>query len=330
MKLTHPPPKLFRPARFGKNRCFLCGKRLCDSNRSDEHVFPKWVLKKFDLWDEKLILLNGSTIPYRKLTIPCCTKCNTHFLKNLESKVCKAVSQGFSAVRRLDDWTLFAWTGKILYGLLYKELFLKADQRQSGKSPIINRQFLEQFRMHHLFLQGIRIPIQFSGFFPATILVFRTQSPSNPTLQWDFRDSPISLFVSIRMGKVGIISVLQDGGTTSGSRDSILSLKSMSLHPIQFRELSAVMHYRSLLLNRVPKFIIADGNPAQVFMSPLQGLSSKPIFDTWKYDQFANILSSYIGVEIEKIFYPPDRVMTWLYNPDHSIKKLNFKIQPWP
>ena len=57
---------------FGMNTCFLCRCELTRQNRTDEHVIPKWVQRRFDLWNETLEMLNGTTIPYRQLIIPCC------------------------------------------------------------------------------------------------------------------------------------------------------------------------------------------------------------------------------------------------------------------
>ena len=67
---------------FGRSTCFLCARRLGSKNRSDEHIFPKWLQARFDLWNERLTLINGTTIPYRSLVVPCCKICNNHHLKD--------------------------------------------------------------------------------------------------------------------------------------------------------------------------------------------------------------------------------------------------------
>ncbi len=64
--------------------CFLCGA-LMDGSKSAEHVFPKWLQNRYDLWNQKIELLNGSLMPYRQLTIPCCEKCNNEHLSSLEN-----------------------------------------------------------------------------------------------------------------------------------------------------------------------------------------------------------------------------------------------------
>jgi hypothetical protein len=62
---------------FSRDTCFLCRCELTQLNRTDEHVIPRWVQGCFDLWNDILELVNGMTIPYRQLTIPCCFTCNS-------------------------------------------------------------------------------------------------------------------------------------------------------------------------------------------------------------------------------------------------------------
>lgn len=78
---------------FDNDHCFLCGSPLSQDGTA-EHVFPKWLLEKYDLWDRKLTLLNGTTIAYRQLTVPCCQKCNNKYLSSLEMDMRDAVNAG--------------------------------------------------------------------------------------------------------------------------------------------------------------------------------------------------------------------------------------------
>src|SRR5437868_5625128 len=81
-----------------RTTCFLCADPLTGQTRTDEHVIPKWVQQKYDLWNESLGLLNDSSIQYRQLTVPCCKRCNNETLSRLESTVEVAVSSGYDAV----------------------------------------------------------------------------------------------------------------------------------------------------------------------------------------------------------------------------------------
>ena len=69
---------------FSYDRCFLCGKKL--KRKTVEHVFPKWLMNDFDLWDQKITLLNQTKINYRQLIIPCCKECNNVYLSKVEKK----------------------------------------------------------------------------------------------------------------------------------------------------------------------------------------------------------------------------------------------------
>ena len=72
---------------FTNDRCFLCGELLTDVNRSKEHVYPKWLQNKFNLWNASLILLNNTPIRYKDLTIPCCKRCNGIMSNKIEKSV---------------------------------------------------------------------------------------------------------------------------------------------------------------------------------------------------------------------------------------------------
>lgn len=86
--------------RFGQSTCFLCGCRLTRHSRRDEHVFPKWLQKQYVLWNKTLVLLNGTTIPYRKLTVPCCKNCNSKHLEPFEKIMARAVREAHGRFER--------------------------------------------------------------------------------------------------------------------------------------------------------------------------------------------------------------------------------------
>lgn len=308
--------------RYGRWFCFLCGTRLNKRNRTDEHVFPKWIQERFSLWNQKLTLLNGTTIPYRSLKIPCCSECNNRHLKPLEDKLCKATLKGPKAVAKLDELTLFLWLGKIVYGILYREFSLKRDRKSGNKTRIVPRHLLKSFALHHLFLQAARLPFQFSPAIPASIFIFQVSAPRDKRLQWDFRDSISLLAVSCRIGRVGILAALQDGRAQRDSRDVFWHrYQKAKLHPLQFTELSAAFFYAASLLNRVPKFMIVESAmPVHVIQNPLAGFSLKPIFDDWNQETYARLLSQMTGLPLADVFQPPTGVISWLHDRDGKIK----------
>jgi hypothetical protein len=318
---------------FGDEYCFLCGQKGTKDSLTREHVIPKWVQNAYDLWDQQLYLLNRTTIPYRQLTIPACAECNCKVLQPLEKKVSNAVTNGFEAVQALESLTIFQWLGKIFYGILYKELFLAYDRSSPESEAITSPELLKKFQMHHFFLQSLRHPIIFDGFFPASIFIYKTKSVDDVRYQWDFRDGLYNMFISCRMSDVGIIAVLQDGGAQQYFENFWDKYRSMALHPVQFQEIAAQISYKAHLFNRIPKYIWFEEEGKEVlrvYQLPLAGMSRKPLFDEWQWDEYARILSDFLNVPIDIIFIPPDNVMTWLHDEDGTIKKLDFNACPWP
>jgi hypothetical protein len=317
---TQKPRRLFHAVehrRFGRYICFLCGRRLSLKNRSDEHVIPKWLQSRFSLWNQKLTLLNGTHIPYKSLTIPCCVECNTGHLHSIEDQVSIATLNGHKAVAALDPLTLFMWLGKIFYGLLYKESFLIRDRRSGRTTPIVTRKDLKAFALHHLFLQAARMPFKFEPAIPASIFVFRVISPHDIRFRWDFRDSLTLMTLSCRIGEIGILAALQDGGAQRDSKDVFWRrYQKHKLHPLHFTELTAAFFYSSSLVNRVPKFMIVEspGPSVHVVQNPLRGFSLKPIFDDWNQEAFAGLLSQMIGLPFDQVLVPPTGVASWLHD----------------
>ncbi len=302
---------------FTADRCFLCGTCLTSENKTEEHIIPKWLQNQFNLWDEKISLLNGTLIPYRLLTIPCCFKCNNHDLKPFEDKIKAAVDSGYEEFQKIDKESLFLWLGKIYFGIMYRELFLNLDRADPDKGTITNPEYLKSFYSHFLFLQGIRKLHTFNDFFPASIYIFKTQKPNSIKDQWDFVDSQITPFISIRLGEIGIIGVLEDCEATYQLKDFVDHHRDIELHPLQFREMTATILYKRLLMNRTPKFMnVQKGGLTETHLMSLQGLSDKPIFDEWNNDDYSLVLSDITGVPLEICQPELGKVCTWMMDKD--------------
>lgn len=310
--------KIINKKTFNKNCCFLCGS---NKKITKEHVFPKWIQNKFDLWNERLILLNRHSYKYKNFTIPCCDNCNKS-LGKIEKKVQRGIEKGFKSALSIDKNDLFFWLGKIFYGVIYKELFIKKNLDQRKKSVnIISKKVIREFQSHQMFLLGALNKHKFVNFFPASIYIFKTQKPKDVKYQWDYLDDINSLFISLRIGGVGLVAVLQDGESQKLLNDSILTnFYKIDLHPIQFQEVSAIICARANLFNRTPKFISMENNGVlSTMMPPIQGMSNKSVYNQWDMHLYAKILSSFTHQKIEDIYDGDNKVMTWT-------NKINGKI----
>lgn len=306
----------FEAMEFGQDRCFLCGCHLERDNRTDEHVFPKWLQHRYGLWDETITLLNRTHIPYRQLTIPSCTTCNNGPLSSLEKEISAAVECGFERFRALEPLRVFQWISKLFYGLLYKEAFLKLDRASRSPEKITSPDLLESLRMCHVFLQSVRLPVKFEGFVPWSMHLFQLKPPSDPRHLFDYRDALNSLTFGVQLGDIGVIMCLQDNGTHARVFcDYFAKFENLKLHRLQFQEVMAKVFYKNGLLNRTPKYVTFIGDEHQetlVLTTPLQGFSSHPLYDDWDPRIYAQILSQFWGFPMEDVFREPDQVLSLL------------------
>ncbi len=311
---------------FTYDRCFLCGHKL-GKKRTTEHVFPKWLQQIFHLTNQKIHLLNRTTIPYRKLTIPCCQSCNTVYLATIEDAVKQYYQKGFSEFAKLDKLLIFQWITKIFYGLLFKELSLRIERSDPMQGFITDPEILQELRTLHTFLQSVRMPFEFVGFHPWSIFVVETHSYGDRR-DFDYHDEFLTLTFSIRMGEIGIIACLEDNGAQEEIfSDYFEKFKGIRLHPIQFDELVAKVSYKAHLMNRVPKYITwlpkREGDKVMVTSPSLQGFSTSPIFDDWNQRDYAAYLAfqwNKYGLQFEDIFKEPDMVLSFLFDEDGSVK----------
>jgi len=314
---------------FTYDKCFLCGHKL-ENEQTNEHVFPKWIQQIYHLQNQKLFLLNRTEIPYRKLTIPCCPSCNTHYLSRVENTFKQYFKKGFSEFRKLDKLIIFQWIAKIFYGLLFKELSLRIDRSDPTKGFIADPEILQELRTLHTFLQSIRMPFDFVGFHPWSIFLVETHSYGDKR-DFDYHDEIFTLTFSIRMGEIGIIACLEDNGAQEERfTDYFEKFKGIKLHPTQFDELVAKVTYTRQLMNRVPKYVMMlpqkEGDKVTVISAPLQGFSNSPIFNEWKQRDYAACLSfqwSKYGMQFEDIFREPNLVLSNLINEDGTVKILD-------
>ena len=109
--------------------CFLCWTPLTDDNKTDEHVFPKWMQEEFSLFSQPLTLPNKTWISYRQVRIPCCRRCNNEALSRLEQTVASAVRSGFDDfARNVSMKEQFLWLQCLFYKMLYRDMSLLSDR----------------------------------------------------------------------------------------------------------------------------------------------------------------------------------------------------------
>jgi len=314
---------------FDPSCCFLCANHYDAVDLTSEHVFPKWLQNRFDLWNQRFILPNGTAIPYRFMTIPCCNDCNRYRLQPIEVTMSGAVTKGVDAVRKLERNTIFLWLGKIFYGTLYRELSLLLDRTQNDMVTIATPEMLQQYETHLIFLQEVREKVKLVDFIPGSIFTFVCQAPQDARLQWDFCDNIDTMFIAVRMGTVGIVAVLGDGGAQMIFEKAYEPIKDFPLHPLQFREICAHFSYRSSIATRTPKYFVIESSPHEVHQMPLGGFSAKPFFDEWDEDIYGRFLAFYTGYPYEVVHPEQGKTGTWIHDDSGAVRYMAYKEFPY-
>lgn len=313
---------------FSNENCFLCGCKLSDNNRTDEHVYPKWLQKKFDLWNRELHLLNDSKIKYRNLKIPCCRSCNEKMSGLLEKPMERAVSSGYDSFILLDKKILFLWLNKLSYGILFKELSLDLKRKNSDERKIYTQEEIKARHMQYTFLQTILLDTKYIGN-PYSILIFKID-PCGQEKYWA-HDNPTLKTFFIRMNDIGIIANLMDNGLNENfflGNDNMKRLTECTLHPIQFLELCSKFIYKCSLNFKEPLYTVISNesynNEITIISHPLSGLA----YNNWIQKNYAEVLFFYLkpyGLNFNDI-YVNGEVTSWLQNSNGSFNNIVKKM----
>lgn len=318
-----------KKALLNKNRCFLCGERLNKDNSTQEHVFPKWLLRKYGLFRScGLTLSNRVTLLYHKVQVSCCSECNNVHLSRLEREIQRAVDGGYKQFVKVDEKKIFLWILKIFYEILFLETTLAFSPRYPKKGRIFKTQQLERLSHLHIILQAIRGKTEFSAGNPWSVFVFKIYQDPDYSGNFDFKDNLRAFTFSIRMDDIGVIVCLQDNGAHKQHFRGYAKLRKKSLHPIQFNEIFAKVTYKELTRDRVPKYVfMGDANKCHAVVLPMSGMSLKPIYNEWDNSIYARYLAFYLNIPYEHVFSPPNKFMSWVYDEKGRFKNLEKELR---
>lgn len=314
----------FNQMTFTYDNCFVCGCLLDNNNKSEEHIYPKWLQRKFDLWNQELILLNRSKISYKNLKIPCCKNCNNIMSKKLEMPIEQAVSKGYDEFIKLDKKIIFQWLNKLSYGMLFKELSLKREMSNRDSSTIYTSEELEKHKMQHLFLKSSILDVNYVNN-PWSILIFKI-GPDSEQKYWAY-DNPYTQTAFIRMNDIGVICHLMDNGANELFFKNNIEMRELldkTLHPIQFKEICAKFLYKASLLNCTPLYTIINNNDDDV-STVISHEMSGILFDEWSQIKYSEALFFLLGpenIDYNDIYYGGDLVVSFLTNEEGEFKDI--------
>lgn len=310
LKLFNPFSNLF----FDDKICFLTGDDLAGTEEKLS-VFPEWILKHYKLRDKEFKLMDDAKpILYGDLKLPCSTRVKEAF-DRLDEEIKEAFLAGYEQVVKLESYKLFLWVGKILYGILYRELQMEKTRLSLRNEEFKLSDFLQDyFGYFHLMLQSLVSPIDFGELKPWSITVVKLKYSQDI---FNYRDDTIHLFSTLGVNDFGIIVCFQDNGLIYNKQKEIVDkIGNNVLHPIQFEELCARALYLNYLLRFKPSYTIEKEGEGMLLRTILpKEERQRPFFDKWDDDMFAQVLTDYWkiwGLEKKDIYRFPNSPISFL------------------
>jgi hypothetical protein len=238
--------------------CFICGISHAEADFNDEHVFPKWILRKYDLYKQSITLPNETKFKYNKYILPCCKQCNSLMGKKIEEPVRNLIDQGVEAVVQHIEtegaWLFFVWLSLIFLKthLKGKSLRYHRDHRQEDYTLFDTYNWKELHHIHCVarsFYTGCKIDPKVMGSF----LTISAKIDSSYQ-DFDYLDLHDSKTMLVRVSDICFITVLNDSGASLVAFRNYLERFYGGMSPLQLREVVAHLAFINLHLKNRPEF----------------------------------------------------------------------------
>lgn len=252
----------------------------------------------------RLTLINGTLIPYRNLTVPCCVECNTGFLSRIETDVQEIVERG-CVETSADSLSVARWMAKILVGILVKETALLLDRKDPSLGNIVPPDFIDELFHCQLLLQSARKPTRFGalhGPLPFTLYWYRIDGPEDG---FDLSTDIIGQSIAMQLGKLGLVFV-NDGGLQMIHGDKgPYGLEGATVLPHQFGELAARIHTKAslrdathfYLTSETPNHLTIEQQSVRPFTGTILAGGEMQVFKPWDSLRFAERAAQITRIE---------------------------------
>lgn len=234
--------------------CFVCGAKKDSTVFSDEHVIPRWVLKKHDLFDRDITLPNGKTFRYSKYKVPCCKSCNSMLGNNLE----QVISKGFEGSHEDSERFLnenrslvFRWFCLLLIKTNLSDKNFRKDYFSEDK--ISDSYNWDELHHIHCLARSIYTNVDIDEDVYGSMFIYPATDFDDGEV-FDYVDLNSTGVVMVRIGGSYIICVFNDNEIVSSLIRSRTDRITGKLNSIQARELYARITYENMRIVDKPKF----------------------------------------------------------------------------
>jgi hypothetical protein len=238
--------------------CFICGAQPGQVDFNDEHVIPRWILRRYGLFDRTINLPNGTSLRYDRYTVPCCEACNSLMGRQIEEPMRQIIEGGYDAVTAFQKKNgilhFYVWVGLIFLKTHLKDRKLAAHlDRRKGSAAISDELKYNWAGLHYLhtllrcFVTGAGIHSSALGSF----VTIRVQ-PDSSGISFDYGDLFQFQTMMIRLDDFAFLAVFNDGGCAQLFLKQKLERVTGPVSDIQLRELNAELAFLNAHLKNHP------------------------------------------------------------------------------
>lgn len=238
--------------------CFVCGRAPSKKVRfNDEHVIPRWILKRYGMFNQTIGLPNGGSATYGTYTVPCCLECNALLGRTFEEPMRELLSGGMSEFRKRLTPTLgrllFCWCSLIFLKTHMKDLRIKWDPDPRKNKDYKIGQTYDWQALHHIQCMA-RAPAVGTdlGYGSIGTLILR-EARSMKVGRYDYGDLSFAYTTMLQLDDVVIFAVLNDSKICERIVEPDFR-RLGRLSPLQTRELVAWLASINVRLSPRPKF----------------------------------------------------------------------------
>lgn len=239
--------------------CFICGAKPNEKIFNDEHVMPDWVLRKFKLHNDEIVLPNRTTHKYGNFKIPCCKDCNTIMGRDLEIPVSRLFNNGYNNfIKYLNEngpSIIHNWLYLLYIKIHLKHKYLRLFQdRREPNYKISDLTDWESLHHIHCMARAFYTKVKIDDNVWGTLIIFKAKKFSGEE-NFDYGDSFQGRGIFIRINDICLISILNDSFISINYLQHFFQKMKGALTPLQIREFFSRLVHVNMNLNERPIYV---------------------------------------------------------------------------
>jgi hypothetical protein len=238
--------------------CFLCCSPPDQKTFNDEHIIPRWVLRRFGLFKSSITLKNLEPSRYDKYRLPCCVECNSFLGEGIEEVISAATKDGFeglnSYIEEHGSNQIFIWLS-----LIFLKTHLKDAQQRwhldTTKGDIKLDSETDWSSIHHIYcvVKSLQNQVFLHKECIGTLVIMEAEQAVGIE-KFDFADSPSSNTILIQLGDIALFAVLDDSTASAHFIEPIIFKIHKPIDWLQAREIFSHLSYLNILLKTRPSY----------------------------------------------------------------------------